>query len=197
MAIDRIAEKLSAYLKKDIPINSEAEALYFLVEIGKILERDQNIKFPLIKFYRDWACHPRKDRKIQEVLDIVQNIYKDAKNHMQSPYGLGKPVAILDFTNGDHLNKQMKMFLAEYGLLGDNLLSDKNWKWFASMLCNVLAEQPLYLKSEGVEYIEFLPVVQGAVGVKVVFTSIERGWDGKEYGYYQFLNYLGSPSDDS
>lgn len=140
MAIDRIAEKLNTYLKKDIPINSEAEALYFLVEIGKILESDKNNKFPLLKFYRDWACHPRKDKMIDEIVNISNSVYQDAIHHIQSPYDLAGQKAVLDFAGGGELKKQIEEFLQQYSLEKANLLVEKNWNWFVSMMGNVLGE---------------------------------------------------------
>jgi len=192
VSASNILYKLTTLLSREIPIASELEVVYILVEMGKILERDGTAgEYPLLKFYRDWAVHPRKDRHTDNIQSIVQVAYEGAVSQIQAPFGLHRPVGVIDFAHGGAVKEEVKNFLQKHDL-PETLVSEKIWEQFVHLLSNVLAEQPLIPEGvENVKWVEFLPASPGCVVLRIVFLNPVSGHDGRDYPYYDYMNYIG------
>jgi hypothetical protein len=73
-----IIGKLREFLNQHSPIRDESDAVYLMVELRKLLDRQEEEiperLFPLIRFYADWTVHTRKDYitpRIQEIMGKV------------------------------------------------------------------------------------------------------------------------------
>ena len=120
---DEIIRKLKTLL--DQGICSEAEVVYLLVGIRKLLERDGRLKrtYPKLKFYCDWVLHPELDRKdAREILEsksikqiLEMNVFRDA---------------LSDF-------------------LAAKLDAQVEWQDFLRLYVRIISDIPLKLKEEG------------------------------------------------
>src|ERR1700722_17623333 len=95
------------------PFTSEAQVIYFLVETQKLLDRDSNKKYRLMKFYRDWSVHTNKDRITPEIRRIIGDIYQELLRGSPSHAISGKADA---FIGMDELGNEIALFLKEYNL---------------------------------------------------------------------------------
>ena len=83
---DEIVRKLQALLSAP-PIEDEPRVVYFLTQVRKIFERDENLKpsFPTLRFYCNLALHTKLDqsRTVRNFLDEVNSILTLEGNHDQ------------------------------------------------------------------------------------------------------------------
>src|ERR1035438_1539807 len=72
-----IIEKLDEFLKKHMPLDEECLVVYLLVEIRKILDHENNGKYPISRFYSDWCVHTAKDKITPQIKVIMEGIRKE------------------------------------------------------------------------------------------------------------------------
>jgi len=56
-----IVEKLNDFLGEHAPFMEECHVVYMLVETRKVLDRENNRKYPILRFYCNWTVHTDKD----------------------------------------------------------------------------------------------------------------------------------------
>ena len=71
-----IVDKLNLFLDKHSPFTEECHVLYTLVEIRKVLDRENNHKYPILRFYCNWSVHTDKD-STKEMEAVMKDIYQD------------------------------------------------------------------------------------------------------------------------
>ena len=76
--------KLERFFNERLPFTEEWQIVYLLVEIRKILDRGNNRKYPLLRFYADWAVHTAKDRINSEIKTIMERILDEIKKANQT-----------------------------------------------------------------------------------------------------------------
>lgn len=79
MRVD-VVSKIEEVLQKKI--SSELQVVYVLTRIGKILELENNeVSYPVLKFYRDWSVHTVLDRKKHnKVIGILKEFIEKKEN---------------------------------------------------------------------------------------------------------------------
>ena len=102
MAREEIIEKLNEFLNNHIPLTEECHAVYLMVEIRKILDHKrttgQSEDFSLLRFYCDWTVHTEKTKITDNMKKIMDEIFKDAKSHIEAPAMIKTMSPIIQFT---------------------------------------------------------------------------------------------------
>lgn len=176
-----IVEKLQTFLQK-MPFTEECHVIYLLVEIRKILDREENKKYPLLRFYCDWSVHTAKDRITPEIKNLMSEIYLDVSEQMLNIYPLNKKVKIVSFSYMEDLQIEVGQFLQEYGL-PQELVIKENWLEFVKLCVRVLSDQPINNPCIDIQRFSFIPAAKNCVGVRIDFTHKVGDFD-----YYQLRN---------
>jgi hypothetical protein len=183
MAREQIVEKLDTFLNKKTPLMEESDVVYLLVEIRKILDRDNNRNYPLLRFYADWSVHTEKDRITREIHDIMVEIYADVYELItQYPPPVSKRSKVIGFMYMEDLQAEMEKFLQEYSL-PDSLATNKDyWIQFVNLLVQILSDQPINRPCDEIENFSFLPLAEGCVGGRIDFTRPIKQYDHYDFG---------------
>lgn len=178
-----IVEKLNIFLKKHLPFTEECQVLYLLVEIRKILDRENDKGYPILRFYCNWSVHTNKD-STQEMEFIMRDIYQDIEKQIINPalINMGGKIKIISFMYMDDLQTEMKLFLQKY-YLPILFTESKNWLEFVSLLVKILVDQPINNPCADIKQFAFIPAADGCVRGRIDFTK-----NIGKYNYYQFGN---------
>lgn len=178
-----IVDKLSLFLDKHTPLTEECHVLYTLVEIRKVLDRENNRKYPILRFYCNWSVHTDKD-STREMEAIMKDIYQDVEKQIANPalVGMGGKTKIISFMYMEDLQTEMLKFLHEYGL-PISLTEKSNWIEFVKLLVKILADQPINTPSANIKQFAFLPATDGCVRGRIDFVK-----NIGQHSYYQFGN---------
>jgi len=131
MKEDILQTKIQRELES-LPIDTEARALYLLVEIRKVLEHDA-VTNSVLRFYGDWVVHTKLDRAFsQKIYEVLQ---KEDRNCNQ----------IISF---DTLRAELKAFLSQYDLPTALVDDDIHWIAFREKLIDILVDVPIVRKEE-------------------------------------------------
>jgi hypothetical protein len=141
---NEIIQKLHAVLAS--PLETEAEVVYFLVEIRKYLDRVGGKQpFPVLRMYCNWVVHISIDRYGRgSILESMDNVL--ALNST-GEFGAGLQEAF-DIFSFDRLRNELNQFL-QLNSLPTNLVDDSAW-WgqFLHLYVNVVSQCPLVFKDQ-------------------------------------------------
>jgi hypothetical protein len=176
---DSILNKLRGFLVKYDPLTEECQVVYLLVEIRKLLDKNNfsDGRFDTLRFYCDWALHTKKSRKLEVIVSIVKGIERSILEAHMFPNGQVVPFgnAHIDFIYKKELKGNMQSFFYEFSLPG-SMFSERSWIAFLNLLIQVLVDQPIELDGKIIKSLCFIP---GQANLEVIFQ------DGKTY---RFLN---------
>jgi hypothetical protein len=129
--VNDIKVKLADELTKSI--DSEAQVVYILSRVRKILESDNNKAHKALVFYCNWALHSKID-DISAVKDLVSGVLsKDSK-------------ALGEFTTFSIFHTDLQKFLVAYHIPVD-LISTPEWQHnFNIYLSNIYTDTPMVIK---------------------------------------------------
>lgn len=178
-----ILDKLNLFLDKHAPFTEECHVLYALVEIRKVLDRENNRKYPILRFYCNWSVHTDKD-STKEMEAVMNDIYKDIEKQIANPalVGMGGKTKVIGFMYMEDLQAEILKFLQEYEL-PISLTEKSNWLEFVKLLVKILADQPINTPSADIKQFAFLPAADGCVRGRIDFVK-----NIGQYSYYQFGN---------
>ncbi|MBU0998740.1 hypothetical protein KKG24_00305 [Patescibacteria group bacterium] len=178
-----IVEKLNRFLDKHKLFTEECHVIYLLVEIRKVLDRENNHKYPILRFYCNWSVHTDKD-STQEMEAIMKDIYQDIEKQIANPalVGIGGKTKVIGFMYMEDLQAEMTKFLKEYKL-PISLTGKNNWLEFVKLLVKILADQPIKTPCTDIKQFAFLPAASGCVRGRIDFNQ-----NIGEYSYYEFGN---------
>jgi hypothetical protein len=174
-----IVNKLGRFLDIHHPLTEECHAVYLLAEIRKLLDRENNKKAPLLRFYADWSVHTEKDRITPQIettmLGILRNIRIGiAANTLDAGAILGP------FVYMENLRAEFRTFLAHYGLPAH--LADDGWLSFRNLLAAVLVDQPINDPCPGVHRFAFTRSTTGELVGELVYEKNPRETDTLAFG---------------
>lgn len=171
-----IVTKLQRLFSKDI--TEEAHVLYFMVEARKVMEHDgSSDRYPLLKFYADWAAHSEKDRISPEIKQMSEDIYSYAVRVINSPHGIvDEKSKALEFAYMESLSIEVTTFLAEEKITANLTTEKEAWINFASLLVKVLEGQPINNPSESVATIMFEEANPRCTALTIVFKQPVNGY---------------------
>lgn len=165
---NQIVEKLNKFLHKHSSLDEECQIVYLFVEIRKLLEKENNSNFPLVKFYCDWIVHTQRDRNLGAIKEIVDKI--DSCFSLQSPYPL-RDDEIFDFLKMTELKKEFKQLFQGHGLESSVLEDDIAWSNFVDILTSVLSDQPILNPKKGIRSISLASSGKGHSAINIDFSD--------------------------
>jgi hypothetical protein len=179
-----IVNKLNLFLEKHAPFTEECHVLYSLVEIRKVLDRENNREYPILRFYCNWSVHTDKD-STKEMEVVMKDIYRDIEKQIANPalVGMKGKMKVIGFMYMEDLQIEIQKFLQEYEL-PISITEKNNWLEFVKLFVKILADQPINTPSADIKQFAFLPAADGCVRGRIDFVkNIGR------YSYYQFGNF--------
>lgn len=174
MSKPEIIDKLNKLLQNSLPFTEECQVVYLLVEIRKVLDRDGNTKYPILRFYCNWIVHTDK-RTSPEIELIMQKIYAEACNSIAVPNG-ARMNTMTDFIYMENLRTQLSDFLGEYGLPKPLTDDDDHWISTVTLLVDILVDQPIKAPCAGVTEFLFEPAAPRCVWATIVFDNLVGGY---------------------
>ena len=143
---ENILKKLNEHISSGI--NREADVIYLLVQIRKILEQeDLKDIYTFLDLYCDWVLHTNiTSKKNQQILGKI-NLAVAA---LEDPDNIDYPDALENLNKAislDGLYRDMKNLFQSKNL-NDNLFSIDNWKKFGGLLISILKDIPLVASGE-------------------------------------------------
>lgn len=181
MGRPEIIEKLDGLFMTHMPFTEECHVVYLLVEIRKILDRENDKKYPLLKFYADWSVHTKKDHITNEIRGIMNTLFKGISDHIRhgGDVHLEKVVQFIYFEN---LRIEMRDFLREY-TLNTIITYRNNWLIFITLFTGILVNQPIVKPCLDIKRFEFDLAAKGSVTARITFTKDING-----NHYFEFKN---------
>ncbi len=185
MAREEIIEKLNEFLNNHIPLTEECHAVYLMVEIRKILDHKrttgQSEDFSLLRFYCDWTVHTEKTKITDNMKKIMDEIFKDAKSHIEAPAMRKTMSPIIQFTYMNKLKEETTSFLGSHDLKMP--LVNDGWLSFVQLLVRVLENQPMHNPTDDIVLFSFIPAAERCVRGVIHFKKPICGCD-----HYEFSN---------
>jgi hypothetical protein len=139
--VSKVNDHLTAGIRK------EADVMYTLAEIRKILEETgATPAYPVLDFYTNWVVHSALDRHrwAREGLVTIEKAVDGFQNGRSRPEQVLTAVtSVLSFQK---LHSELLKFGTEYGIAFDGV-SFEEWRTFATLLLDILVDCPLVSKS--------------------------------------------------
>ena len=179
MGAPDIISKLNTFLKKHHSFEEECYVVYLMVEIRKILEKEEKEEkkkidalYPLVKFYCDWILHNKKEKIttiwIEQILEAIdRELPKCPENFNQ-----GKVEENLKFIRMDALSLQLDQLFEDYALDNSFLKNPADWANFLQNLIEVLIDQPILPKKGNIESFSFVASETGFTSWIIKFKKI-------------------------
>ncbi|MCK5229343.1 MAG: hypothetical protein KAR13_03705 [Desulfobulbaceae bacterium] len=142
---NNILEKLTRELSNGI--TTEAQTVYLLVQLRKLIEHNSKKNFNTIKMFCDWALHIEltRNRQIIELLKEFDETIEREKNG----YGPTKH----DYLSLKKFKEAMKDFLTEFSLPKD-ILKSAEWSTFIRLYISVVSDCPVTNKDYAFKFIK-------------------------------------------
>ena len=166
-----IIEKLQSELA--VPIESERQVVYVLVEVRKVIEqtieaRDRN-PFPSLDLYCNWAVHSLLNRKAaKELLKKIDSLYSKLFGCGLNEEDHSQLSSILNFEN---FRAELGQFLDEHELPTELSTDRGRWFDFLKWYSRVIEDCPLVCRSRdaALEKVD-----------EVVFSKANQGYGTRE-----------------
>ena len=149
MAPPTIVAKLQTLLAKGIA--NEAEALYFLVEVRKLLEQQGAKKqYEYLTFHCDWAVHPTLAGTTAQ--KILKN-FDEANIHLKTGVELHDLPSFLKLeidgiSQMEYFEAQLSTFLKANGLPTLRTTRSDGWTHFLHLYAKIVEDCPLVMASQ-------------------------------------------------
>ncbi len=130
----------------DCGITTESQAVYLLVELRKLLDRNRENTKPYnsIRLYSDWAVHVSlKGPQAQEIVKKADAFYPKLMNGSMSEDEKADFARIFSL---DTFRDELNQFLQVKKL---PLFSDTGWNAFLACFLSVIEDCPLFCKANG------------------------------------------------
>ncbi len=139
-----ITDKVRAHLALHRPMTEECHVVYFLVEMRKHGERE-GYEDDLLKFYCDWALHPRKHYVSKLMRTYIEKIQAAVVAGARAKKDSAEFVEFCRLTD---FRQAVKKWLEHVHLPTEVIDDPTLWAGFRKQLIGVLAHQeiaPMYL----------------------------------------------------
>jgi hypothetical protein len=143
MARHSIVEKLSALL--GLPIESEVQVVYLLVELRKLLDHDSKKQtYEVLNFYGNWVVHIHLSKSpfADKIVRMFDDLFSGTVNGAVEPDMLERVNNLVSHTL---LQTEMKAYLETLDLPTTVCTSPDEWNTFCKHLGNVIEDCPLRL----------------------------------------------------
>jgi hypothetical protein len=132
---EEIVRKIASLLDR-LPLVDEPQVVYLLVEIRKVLERDDSLvaSMPTLEFYCNWALHTRLDRSVaRRFLETVNPILTLQGNHNEQQQNAFDHLLTLNA-----LRTEARAFLEANGLSAEICIDEGHWQSFLLVYSRVV-----------------------------------------------------------
>ena len=174
MACNEIIEKIDSFLSGHSSLTEECHVVYLMVESRKILDHENNGRYPLLRFYCDWAVHTEKSRATHVIRKIMEDLYEDAKKILANPAMTRSGSPVMGFAYMENLKDEIKAFHEAHELPTD-LRNENGWINFVSLLVKVLENQPIIRPTADIANFSFIPAAFRCVAGKIEFAQPVNG----------------------
>lgn len=140
-----ILEKLTKELNDGI--TTEAQTVYLLVQIRKLMEHNSPKTFDTLKMFCDWALHIELSRN-RQIIELLKE-FDEAMERSANGYGPSKH----DYLSLKKFKEAMKDFLIELSL-PKNILGSREWSAFVRLYTSVVSDCPVTGKDYPFKFIE-------------------------------------------
>jgi len=162
-----IVRKLNNFLDAHDPFKEECEAVYLMVELRKLLDREhRRDQFSLVRFYCDWTVHTYKDRGQAAIMSIMEKLNQSLSNGSSYP-----TEDTFTFFSLSELRKEMSDLFRTHGLRIELCQDDSHWTHFVDVFVQVLADQPITNPIRSITSVSFAAGNIGTKTVTVKFTD--------------------------
>ena len=126
------------------------DVTYFLVEIGKTLEIDNNNKkYETLSFYRNWSVHS-KINDLKNYKNFFNRIDNEVQEYLKFPDSGTRRIInneIETFFSFEKLKFDLDKLLFQYSLPQDLTKNTNKWKNFVKNLREIILEVPIEIKN--------------------------------------------------
>ena len=159
MARHSIVEKLEHFLRQRKGIRTEAEVVYVLVELRKLLEHDNTkAKSPVLNFYCNWVVHTKLESSpiADRIIRLMDNLHAYMVSKTNTAISIDDLRALLDQSS---LRKELGALLSRCGLPTTFCDDDTNWNRFQRALGAVIQDAPLFVQRDKKQKTRFIESV--------------------------------------
>lgn len=191
MAQTEIKTKLESFFKENEVIDSEYKAVYFMVELRKLLDYQEPAlkrSYSRLRYYCDWVLHTRKDRYHESIRPLIEDVYSGIVNTIQTYPVVSGHESVVDLLYLKDLKKEVVEFLEVQKIQTKNISANEGWSIFIRELLKVLSGQPLYNPTNNISLLRFEHATNSFVWLRVDFKRPIKDKYGKEYEYFQAGN---------
>jgi hypothetical protein len=159
---DELIRKIQHVL--DRRITNEKQVVYLLVEVRKLMDRDQ-YKDPILRTFSNWIVHTSLENKAEgstfilaEFDHFVTEIYEHKRTSNQMTHiSLGA------------FREALTRFCGHFGLAAKFLTNLAEWKRFSSLYCSIVSECPIVFTASTMKlkYIKQVELTRISPGVLV------------------------------
>lgn len=164
---DDIVRKIKAEVKRGI--TTESQAVYLMVEVRKLLDKDRMKRdpnsaepFPVIRHYSDWTVHVSLSfPRAQTIVKLADKLYPNLASGTMTDEEKAEFSEVFSL---DRLREEMTTFM-QIKLIPP--FSTEGWNTFLACFLNVIEDCPLVCKGDGatVKYVDEVFIVQDSARV--------------------------------
>lgn len=192
MAREEIADKIQTLLTTSGSW-SEPTAVYFMVEVRKLLDHHRAVgqtDSTHLRFYCDWVVHISKDRADPSTIEVLEALQEQVEAQLRTASQIAAQSAI-DFAYFESMKAELADFLTQQGIDASRIRDLESWSEFVSVLVKALENQPLTVDPRhglNITRITFLPSAPRCVIMHVDFGTPVESNDGQKFHWFELKN---------
>lgn len=163
---NQIIEKLNHHISTGF--TKEADVMYLLVQLGKLIERERPGDYSVVRFYRNWVAHeklnrPKANPSMRAILDSFETLLAAAHAGGNTA---GHIQQVADNVSLTALYRELDQLLGDLPFDRNMVGNPSGWQDFVPKLLGILTD--IDLQADGTyQYLETLKV-NGATGELVI-----------------------------
>jgi hypothetical protein len=171
MSKEDITKKLEEHLKLHEPMTEECHVVYLIAELRKILDRMNDNRYPVLRFYCDWGLHTEKSRNLSHIAPQIKLMYDSIEEQIKAAPALYRNDIIRKFYSMEVLRDEIKKLFTELGIPTSLVDNESTWKAFWKLFAKVLTDQPIFNPIPEVKQVVFEPSHPDALIIFVEFVN--------------------------
>jgi hypothetical protein len=180
---DELIRKIQHVL--DRRITNEKQVVYLLVEVRKLMDRDQ-YKDPILRTFSNWVVHTSLENKAEGSTFILTEFDHFAEELIERQQMSNQ----LTHISLGAFRKALLHFCRHFGLTAKHITTLGEWKKFSSLYCSIVSECPIVFSASRmqlkyIKQVELTRISAGICGEGVAHCSLAAyvsGWDSPELG---------------
>jgi hypothetical protein len=160
-----ITEKIARQLNSGI--KSEAEVVYLLAEIKKVLEIENRNNYYILSFFRDWVLHKELSR--QNSIKKIENRFDSHISFTSNSKVIGNNILSdqKNFFNLELLRNEFRTFLEQHDIPKNLTDSKQIWIEFSKLLFEVLEECHILINGTKMNSLSIIQDASGNVTYRI------------------------------